>query len=442
MRYLKNFPPVSTKVIQISAATKILKSQLPNNLRSPKANQTLKGYLKTNANLKVLLFFKQLLRENPSAINSYSLLFTLKACTQIPHLSRGQQLHTIAKKLGFEPIVFLQTCLIDFYSVLGNLNDAHHMFDEIPCKNTVCWTCLVSAYVNNHKPTKALKLFRQMQLSDVEPDRVTLTVALSACASLGALAMGEWIHGYIRRKNGLGMDLSLNNALLIMYAKCGDVGTAQRLFDSIRNKDVKTWTSMIVGYAVNGRAEEALELFAEMTCKSGDAKLVAIPNDVTFLGVLMACSHGGRLEEGKRYFKTMIEDYGLKPSLPHFGCMVDLLCRAQLVEEAYDLILGMPMQPTAVVWRTLLGACFLHGNVELGAEVRDRLLALEPTHAGDDVALSNIFAAKELWNEKLMARDRVKYARRVPGCSSIEVGIEIDEFVAADNQSSYKGSDI
>ncbi|KAK9278611.1 hypothetical protein L1049_028184 [Liquidambar formosana] len=351
-------------------------------------------------------------------------------------------MHALVVNRGFEPIIFLQTSLINMYSAVGNLDDAHRMFDEIPSKNNVCWTALISAYVDNQKANKALQLFREMQMDNVEPDQVTITVALSACAGLGALDMGEWIHAYICRNEGLNSDICLNNALLNMYAKCGDIGTARRLFDGIRKKDVTTWTSMIVGHALHGQAEEALELFAEMkdmiknTKKNkrngDDGSSLILPNDVTFIGVLMACSHAGMVEEGKQHFKSMREDYGLEPRDSHFGCMVDLFCRAGLLKEAYGFILEMPARPNAVVWRTLLGACGLHGNIELGTEIRRQLIELEPAYVGDDIIMSNIYASKGLWDKKTAVRDQIK-RRRAPGCSSIEVGSGIYEFVTADD---------
>ncbi|GAB2270014.1 hypothetical protein Dimus_004929 [Dionaea muscipula] len=420
-----------------------------NHLRPPKSNPIIKGFLKSNSTATGFSFFRELLRENPSAIDSYSLLFVLKACctqTQLHYSSsfHGKQLHALAKKLGFDAVVFLGTCLIGLYSATGNLVDAQRVFDEMPSRNTVSWTCLISAYVDNHNPGKGIEVFRKMLSGNVEPDQVCLSVALAASADLGALGMGCWIHAYVRRHgNGLrtSTDVCLNNSLIDMYVKCGEIETARRLFDGMRqrDRDVTTWTSMIMGFALHGRVKEALGLFSEMTTQrnyetiKGDQNVsqkkqhnssVVAPNDVTFLGVLMACSHGGMVEEGKMHFKTMIEEYGLKPREPHFGCMVDLLCRSGLVKEAYDFILGMPVQPNAVIWRTLLGACSLHGNSQLGVEVRRQLLALEPSqsqsqsHTGDDIALSNMFASKGLWIEKFMIRERVKHRRRSPGTSS------------------------
>nr|XP_010939837.2 putative pentatricopeptide repeat-containing protein At1g74400 [Elaeis guineensis] len=381
--------------------------------------------------------FRRMQSRGASSIDSYALLRVLRAQTKASSRVGKTQLHTFVITLGFEPIVHLQTALIAMYSEVGSINDAHRVFDETSCRTVVCWTALISAYVNNSRPGKALELFRQMQLENVEPDRITITIALSACADLGALDAGEWIHMYIDRHSsvGLGEDLILRNALISMYAKCGHIQAAHHLFDGTKQRDVTTWTSMIVGLALHGRANEALLLFAEMKkSMSGHSNGCCVsPNHVTFVGVLMACSHAGLVNEAQFHWESMQRDYNLKPQLAHYGCMVDLFCRAGLLEDAYAFIKRMPMQCNAVIWRTLLAACSLHGNVSLGALARCRLLELEPDYAGDDVTMSNMYAAAGLWDEKQDVRKRMK-RRRDPGSSLIEVGSRTHEFASSDRR--------
>ncbi|KAL7618249.1 hypothetical protein Lser_V15G00524 [Lactuca serriola] len=390
-------------------------------------NEVLKEYLKANATTKAIRFLRDLIRKSISSIDSYSLLYIIKVCTRKSSPYEARQFHTLVVKLSYNSIIFVQTSLINYYSAVANLADARQVFDEIPTKNLVCWTALISAYVDNQKPNTALKLFREIQMNNFEPDEVTLVVALSACADLGALDIGKWIHNFIRRSKNLNKDLPLYNALLNMYTKCGDIKGAKMLFNTIKNKNVTTWTSMITGHAIHGQAKEALALFTAMT----DSKIV--PNDVTFIGVLMACSHVAMVDEGKHYFKIMSEEYGLKPKVSHFGCMIDLLCRAGCLQEAKDFILEMPerVRPNAVMWRTLLGACSVHGDVDLGEEVRWLLGEFEENWGGDDVLMGNMYASRGIWEKKEMSRNCVD--KRIPGCSLIEVGSEIYEFVAADS---------
>ncbi|XP_010537377.1 PREDICTED: putative pentatricopeptide repeat-containing protein At1g74400 isoform X2 [Tarenaya hassleriana] len=381
-----------------------------------KSNETLRCFLRSNKPIKALLHFRHRFRQNPSFVDSFSVLFAIKASTQKPSPFSGKQ------------------C----YSVAGNIADARQVFDEThDKKNAVMWTAIIAAYVENGKPGEAIELFRRMEAEKIELDVVIVTVALSACADLGALEMGKRIHSYVQGKSGFAMDLSLRNALIDMYVKCGDIEKARKFFNGTKRKDVTTWTSMIIGHALNGQAEEALELFSKM--KAADQRMPKIcknstilPNDVTFIGVLMACSHAGLVEEGKQHFRSMVEEYNLKPRDAHFGCMVDTFCRAGLLKDAYEFIMNIPTKPNAVIWRTLLGACSVYGNIELGEEVQRKLVELDHDHVGDCIALSNIYASKGMWEKKTEARDRVT-KRRVPGKSWIEFGTIMNEFVSGDD---------
>lgn len=416
------------KVAKPFTSTGQTQINFPKHLKPSRINLTLNSYLKSNPT-KTILLFCDLLRKKISAVDSYSVLYVIKACAKKSLATEGKQTHTLVIKLGYEPIVFLQTSLMDMYAATTNFGDVHKVFDEIPNKNVVCWTSLISAYVRNQQPYRAIEIFRKMQMDGVEPDQVTFTVALSACADMGALDKGVWIHDLISRKLEFKEDLSLTNALVNMYVKCGDIRKAMLVFDNIRVKDVRTWTSMIVGHALHGQAEEALRLFSALedenklrsTQSRGTKDQLLVPNDVTFIGVLMACSHAGMVEEGKRIFRSMTEEYGIRPRLSHFGCMVDLLCRRGLLKEAYSFILAMSVQPNAVIWRTLLGASGVHGNEELAAVARSKLRDLDASLIGDDVALSNVYAAKGMWEEKIMLRHEMTQ-RRAPGFSSVEVG--------------------
>ena len=229
MRFLHKFSLVQTKIAkQFSSSSYFPQTQLHTHLKPPKANQALKNYLKSNSPIKALLLFRELLRKSFSTVDSYSLLFTIKACTLKASSLEGKQVHALVIKFGFEPIIHLQTSLVNMYSQMGNMAGAHQVFDEMCLRNVVCWTALISGYVDNQKPNKALQLFRQMQMENLEPDQVTVTVALSACADLGALEMGEWIHAYVRRNDELSEYLCLINALISMCAKCGNVGMARK----------------------------------------------------------------------------------------------------------------------------------------------------------------------------------------------------------------------
>ncbi|KAJ1704342.1 hypothetical protein LUZ63_004121 [Rhynchospora breviuscula] len=356
----------------------------------------------------------------------FTLCKHIKASTDSP-ITGGAQAHSLVIKLGYNANPYIATALMSVYSETGLLDDAHKVFDELPNRTDVCWTSLISAYEWHGYPRRALEIFRHMQLDNVDPDRVTITVAISACTALGALDLGSWIYTYICRnwgKESILEDLILQNALINMYAKCGDVKAARCIFDTAKQRDITTWTSMVMGYALHGPAVEALHIFYIM-----EKELV--PNHVAFLGALMACNHAGLVDEAWRYFERMEKEYRIKPKITHFGCMVDMLCRMGLLEDAYRLIMDMPMKPNAMIWRSLLGACSDSGNITLASQARACLAELESGYAGDDVAMSNAYAKLGYWEEKTIVRDRVK-RRRQPGCSLIEIGSRTREFAISD----------
>lgn len=352
-----------------------------------------------------------------------------KACAAAP--PAGRQIHAISIHLGLDTIVFLQSSIIKAYSSTGNVQDARKLFDSISQPNHVCWTALISGYVNNGMPRAALDIFRTMQMERVDIDHVTATTALSACADVGDLEMGQWIHNYVRHHRRAGSryknDLILVNALVNMYAKCGDIGSCLQLFRDVRhkNRDVTTWTSVIVGLALNGQSEEALHIFTQMKTTQIKTKVGVRPNKVTFIGVLMACSHAGFVEQGVEHLSSMKTEYGLEPEISHLGCMVDLFCRAGYLYDALEFIENLSTtgksKSTAVMWRTLLGASSLRGSVAIASHAMTRLHELKQQLADDDVVMSNTFAMVEMWAQKERLRKGCRRKRRTPGHSMIEV---------------------
>ena len=307
--------------------------------------------------------------------------------------------------------------MLDGYAKLGEYDEAQHVFDAMPRKDIAAWNALISAFEQNGKPKEALAVFRELQLSkDAKPDEVTLVCALSASAQLGAMDLGRWIDVYIK-KHGIKINCHLTTSLIDMYAKCGDLKKALEVFYSAERKDVFVWSATIAGLAMHGHGRAALDLFSKML----EAKVK--PNAVTFTNVLCACSHKGLVNEGQRLFYQMEPVYGVVPGEKHYACMVDILGRSGLLQEAVKLIEKMPILPTTSVWGALLGACRLHGNIELAEQACSRLLELDPRNHGAYVLLSNIYAKTGKW-------DRVSGLRKImrdfglkkePGCSSIEV---------------------
>ncbi|KAJ1287748.1 hypothetical protein BS78_02G034000 [Paspalum vaginatum] len=354
----------------------------------------------------------------------------LQACARLLSLRDGERIHAEAAKNGLAALVFVRNSLVHLYGACGLFESAHRVFDEIPLRerNLVSWNSMLNGFAANGRPNEVLTVFREMLDVDFMPDGFTMVSVLTASAEIGALALGRRVHVYLT-KVGLVGNSHVGNALIDLYAKCGGIEDARKVFEEMgTGRTVVSWTSLIVGLAVNGFGKEALELFNLMERE----KLV--PTEITMVGVLYACSHCGLVDDGFMYFDRMKEEYGIAPRIEHLGCMVDLLARAGKVKEAYDYILTMPLEPNAVVWRTLLGACAMHKKLELGEAAWARLVELDPGHSGDYVLLSNLYAAVGRWADvhvlrKTMVNDGV---RKNPGHSLVELRNSVYEFVMGD----------
>eukprot|EP01018_Ginkgo_biloba_P007726 Gb_41233 [translate_table: standard] len=323
-------------------------------------------------------------------------------------------------------VVFCNT-MIAGYAQNGQIDDALKLFQEMPERDVGSWTAMIAGYTQNGQGVEALKLFRQMQLAGVKPQSKTFACVLPACANLAALEEGMEIHEEIVR-SGFQSDVFVANALIDMYAKCGSIEKACYLFDKMDQRNAVSWTAMIAGYAMHGHGKEALNLFEEMQ-QSG-----MNPNHVTLVCVLSACCHAGLVDKGWQYFHCMSQCYHITPAMEHYVCMVDLLGRSGLFDEAQNFINKMPIKPDATVWRCLLGACRMHNNIELGECVAERLFELDCKNAAPYVLLSNLYAAAGRWNDtenvrRLMKERRVK---KTPGCSWVEVNKQMHAFLVGD----------
>ncbi|KAF9592829.1 hypothetical protein IFM89_017794 [Coptis chinensis] len=314
----------------------------------------------------------------------------------------GKQTHCCCLKAGFDTHDHVRNTLIHMYGMFKDVKAATYLFDEIPSSGLVAWNTIIDCYVECGMYKEALELFLKMEGRGIEPDDATFVVVLSACSSLGELDFGKWVHSRISC-SGLDENVAVSASLIDMYAKCGEIEKAHLVFSNMKMRNLVSWNSMILGLAMHGYAEQALELFGQM-----QEMKIEVPNDVTFLGVLCACSHRGLVDEGKKYFDSMTRDYGIQPTMKHYGCMVDLLGRAGLVEEAYEVIMSMPIECNAIVWRVLLGACRVHGNLELGERVRRHIAQLQVDHSGDYVLLSHMYANEGRWNDAFRTRQAMR----------------------------------
>lgn len=356
-----------------------------------------------------------------------TLVIVLSACSKLGDLNLGRKINEYIYDNGVYRDVFIGNALVDMYLKCGDADFAYKVFNEMPVRNVVSWNSMISGLAHQGKFKEALDVFREMQRIGLEPDDVTLVGVLNSCANLGVLELGEWVHAYVDR-NRIEADGFIGNALVDMYAKCGSIDQAFRVFQGMKRRDVYSYTAMIVGLAMHGEVEMALDIFAEMP------RMGIEPDEVTFIGVLAACSHGGLVAEGQKYFRDMSSVYKLRPQTEHYGCMVDLLGRAGLINEAEEFVKNMPIEPDAFVWGALLGACRIHGKVELAESVMKKLLKVEPERDGAYVLMSNIYSSANRWKDavKLRRAMKGKNMKKTPGCSSIELDGVVHEFKKGD----------
>uniref|UniRef100_A0A453KXZ6 Pentacotripeptide-repeat region of PRORP domain-containing protein n=1 Tax=Aegilops tauschii subsp. strangulata TaxID=200361 RepID=A0A453KXZ6_AEGTS len=362
---------------------------------------------------------------------SFSTLFAALSGAGAVAAPHGGALHASALAGGFAPSSsHVMTSLLDMYGAAGQLVDARKVFDEMRDRTAAAWNCMLSAYVRCREVDVALRFFGEMPGRDavawttviagcasagraaeavdlfwsmrkarVKDDSVTMVALLTACAELGDLRLGRWVHARVDQEGHLQRTVSLDNALIHMYVKCGAVEDAHRMFLGMPRRSTISWTTMISGLAVHGRAEEALELFNRMEER---------PDGTTLLAVLSACSHSGKVGDGRQYFESMERVYGIAPEIQHYGCMVDMLCRSRRLHEALELAEAMPLQSNEAVWGALLSGCKREDNLELAAKVIDRLTELQPDRAaGHLVLLSNMYAGVGQWEQARIVRERV-----------------------------------
>jgi pentatricopeptide repeat protein len=390
--------------------------------------------------------------------NSVTIASVLPACVDLEALQRGKEIHGYIIRRAIESDVLVQNALLDMYAKCGSMEDGHRVFVRTSQRDVISWNALIAGYIKNSlcdealklfsqmkrtsiKPNvitwssiiagyaqienadEALKLFQEMQQAGLKPNSVTIATVLPACAHFAALQHGKEIHGYVIR-NGFEFIVSVVNSLIDMYAKSGNINNARDIFDKMSERDVVSWNAMIAGYGMHGLGEEALTLFHKMQHEGMK------PDHITFVGILSACSHAGLVDEGWEYFHGMIHDYNIKPKVEHYACMVDLLGRAGHLDDAYEFVKKMPLEPDATLWGALLGACRVHCKVELGEHVAECLLELKPKNAGYYILLSNIYASAGRWDAIAKVRTMMKDRglKKKPGCSWIEVKNKVHVF--------------
>lgn len=360
----------------------------------------------------------------------YTFTSIISACYEITEKRQGKCLHALVIKRGLENVTSIANALIAMYLKSNGscMDDAMSVFEFLDVKDSISWNTILTGLSQNALSEDSFKIFEEMRSQQLEMDHYAFAAVLRSCSDLASFRLGQQTHA-LTLKTGVNVYEYVTSALIFMYSKCGHIEDAWKSFEESPKETSISWNSIMFAYAQHGLGEVALDLFSSMT------KRKVNPDHVTFVAVLTACSHIGLVDEGRRFLNSMEADYGIPPRMEHYACAIDLFGRAGHLEEAKELIRGMPFQPDSMVWKTLLGACRMCGDLELASEVAHHLLELEPGEHCTYVLLTDMFGKLKLWNEiagvKRLMRERG--VKKIPGLSWIEVKNEVHAFNAEDH---------
>ncbi|XP_068658133.1 pentatricopeptide repeat-containing protein At3g53360, mitochondrial-like [Aristolochia californica] len=347
----------------------------------------------------------------------------LPAC----QIEEGKQIHCMIIKLGFRLEKFVGNALLDLYAKCRCLTDSMKIYSEMIQTDLVTWNVLIAGHVQWGHCREATELFRKMNFEGKSPNAYTYSSILNVCGDLPAIEWGKQTH-CCTIKYGVASGVIVGTAIIDMYAKCGKLSDARKIFNVTPSKNLITWNSMIVGYAQHGFGKEALDIFNQMQVEG------IKPNDITFIGVLSACGHAGLVEEGASYFDLMSREHGINPRIDHYSCMVDLYGRASQLSRAYDFIAKMPIEPDKVIWRSFLAACKNHKELELGKYAAQHILKIDPDDYSAYLMLGSLYSDAEMLEEMANMRKATKERgfKKEPGSSWIEVQSIVHIFKSGD----------
>jgi len=382
----------------------------------------------SSMNLETALLLYVEMLEKGIEHDNFTYPFVLKACSLLGALKEGMQIHGQVFKAGFEDDTFVQNGLISMYGKCGEIKHACALFEQMDEKSVASWSSIIGAHARVELWQDCLMLLGDMSSEGRHrAEESILVTALSACTHLGSTNLGRCIHGILLR-NISELNVVVKTSLIDMYVKCGSLEKGLCVFQSMAVKNRYSYTVMISGLAFHGRGREALRVFSEMV-EEGLA-----PDDVVYVGVLSACSHAGLVNEGLQCFNSMQLVHKIKPTIQHYGCMVDLLGRAGMLKEAYDLIKGMQIKPNDVVWRSLLSACKVHLNLEIGEIAAENIFKLNQHNPGDYLMLASMYARAQKWSDVARIRTQMaqKHLVQTPGFSLVEANKKVHKFVSQD----------
>ncbi|XP_017984160.1 PREDICTED: pentatricopeptide repeat-containing protein At2g27610 [Theobroma cacao] len=350
----------------------------------------------------------------------------LGACADAEVIEVGKQFHSLIAKMGYVSFIYVGNAVLDFYSKCGLLQEALRTFEDMDGHDMVSWNSLISGHVGSGQYEDAIELLKEMLFQGYKPNLYTYSSILNICSDVPAIEWGKQTHCCII-KPAFDSNVVVGSALIDMYAKCGVLNAARKVFDYLTSKNLVSWNTMLVGYAQHGFAREALEIYCMM--QRDDVK----PNDVTFVGVLSACAHAGLSEEGLHYYNSMIRDHSIAPKMEHLASIVNLLARKGATRRAYDFIRSFPTEPSKVVWRCLLSGCKSHKDLVLGRFAVEKILSIDPEDTSAYIMLSNIYAEAKMWDETAQLRKimKEKAMKKDTGYTWIELKNKVYSFSAS-----------
>ncbi|XP_058090090.1 pentatricopeptide repeat-containing protein At1g71490-like [Magnolia sinica] len=369
------------------------------------------------------------MRVRGTGLDSVAVVIGLAACSRTGSIRLGKEIHGTAIRCHCDLNESVRNALITMYSRCKDLKHAYLLFQMAETRNLITWNCMITGYTHLDRSEEASFVFRDMLSLGVEPNYVTVASILPLCARVANLQHGKELHCYIiRRKSTFEEYLLIWNSLVDMYSKSGRVSDARRVFNTMSQRDEVSYTSLMAGYGMQGEGETALRLFDEMI------RCGIKPDHITMVAVLSACSHSGLVAQGQMLFEKMVSLYNIIPKMEHFACMVDLFGRAGLLRKAEEIITRMPFRPSPAMWGTLVGACKIHGNMEIGEWAAGKLLEMKPRNPGYYVLIANMYAAVRRWDKLAEVRTLMRDLglRKTPGYAWIDVGDGFCPFLVGD----------
>ncbi|XP_076904126.1 pentatricopeptide repeat-containing protein At3g09040, mitochondrial-like [Bidens hawaiensis] len=335
--------------------------------------------------------------------NMFTYISTLRSCTSSLNSEVGKQVHGRIIKENLDTDCYVGTALIDMYVKSKCVNEAEKIINKLKEIDLFTWTTIISGCAQTNQGEKSIFYFKQMQKDGVKPNEFTLAGCLRGCSVITSLKSGKQLHSFVI-KDGHVNDPFVASALIDMYGKCGCINDAETIFESIESHDTVLWNTIINQYSQHDKGKKAIELFEDMLTEN------VLPDEITFIGLLSACSHLGLTESGEKYFDFMTDVYNIHPTIEHYACMVDIYGKEGKFDKVERFISQMKLPPIKLIWETVLGACMVYKNVELGQRVAEKLFEIEPEVDSNYIMLSNIYATNGMWDD--VGRVRALLSRR------------------------------